>query len=395
MRPRTRRCGSVPINKNILNGMLRPMTASTTAVYGTILILHLVCAIQGTPEYRLVYYPDRSYNTNPYTSYSSGQVYVTDQYGQTSISGSSYRPYSRARAAPQAYAIQDRSTSKPPCAAAKCAATTRTANDRRTSVCLLPQRYIGDPLILHSGRMFEQTPNANPIDLRESTMRRSLRKFVRFQYAINTVNHIPVCTCPPGTTGDPFTSCRVLTRADLANPLLRGQTPKCDVVNNVPTCKLPSRIFWISLSGCRHECESKTRKCGPTHSCIDLSCQILARSVQKCLECRVNQSTRRCALAHHGYFGNRSCRAKAECTQNAIVALKPACFYNSCKNPCNRRVGTNARLSFAQRNHARLLVAQKDRREIPSSVVGRSRSKIFAKPNVRRERSNVQHRLRS
>ncbi|KAF5276800.1 hypothetical protein FQR65_LT16166 [Abscondita terminalis] len=157
----------------------------------------------------------------------------------------------------------------------------------------------------------------------------------------NTVNHIPVCTCPPGTTGDPFTSCRVLTRADLCNPSPCGANTECDVVNNVPTCKCLPGYFGSPLSGCRHECESNA-ECGPQHSCIDFTCQNPCSQCGKNAECRVTNHAPLCTCPP-GYFGNPLVSCQAECTQNSdCPPSKPACFYNSCKNPCTGVCGTNA-----------------------------------------------------
>ena len=65
------------------------------------------------------------------------------------------------------------------------------------------------------------------------------------------INHNPICTCPPGLTGDPFVKCKRiryeiedLSRPkDPCNPSPCGLHSKCEVINGVSICScLPNFI---------------------------------------------------------------------------------------------------------------------------------------------------------
>lgn len=79
-----------------------------------------------------------------------------------------------------------------------------------------------------------------------------------------TVNHVPLCTCAPGYTGDPFTRCVI---ADPCKNAGCGLNTKCEVLNSVPVCSCLPGYFGSPLStGCRHECESDS-ECPQHQSC--------------------------------------------------------------------------------------------------------------------------------
>lgn len=95
-------------------------------------------------------------------------------------------------------------------------------------------------------------------------------------YALcNVENHVPICTCPPGTTGDPFNQCRELPPTTTAriNPCIPspcGPNSQCRDINNQAVCScLPSYIG--SPPQCRPECVVNS-ECAADRACINQKC---------------------------------------------------------------------------------------------------------------------------
>ncbi|CAH0548908.1 unnamed protein product [Brassicogethes aeneus] len=156
-------------------------------------------------------------------------------------------------------------------------------------------------------------------------------------------NHVPVCSCPAGYTGDPFSRCRRFDPEELCHPSPCGQNTNCEVVNGTPTCKCIPGYHGSPLAGCRHECEGDS-ECGPTMACIQFKCQNPCTSQcgqnAECETIRNHQAVCKCP---RGYFGNPYSSCQPECTSDGdCPRSKPACFYNSCKNPCDGVCGIGA-----------------------------------------------------
>ena len=74
----------------------------------------------------------------------------------------------------------------------------------------------------------------------------------------DVVNHNPICSCPVGYIGDPFSSCRrkpeetrPTPRPDVCNPNPCGPSTVPTAINGVCTCKCPSGLFGNPYLGCR------------------------------------------------------------------------------------------------------------------------------------------------
>ena len=50
-------------------------------------------------------------------------------------------------------------------------------------------------------------------------------------------NHVAICRCPRGTTGDPFRNCRRFTRDEICAPC--GINTDCEVITPITSCALP------------------------------------------------------------------------------------------------------------------------------------------------------------
>jgi hypothetical protein len=92
------------------------------------------------------------------------------------------------------------------------------------------------------------------------------------------INHNPICSCPPGHTGDPFTRCQPIPIAPpLRDPEIPcqpspcGPNSQCREVNSQAVCScIPNYIG--SPPGCRPECTSNS-ECSTHHSCINRKCK--------------------------------------------------------------------------------------------------------------------------
>lgn len=86
------------------------------------------------------------------------------------------------------------------------------------------------------------------------------------------MKHIPICTCPTGYIGDPFTFCTLKpqeepVQKDLCNPSPCGPNTQCD--NGICTC-LPE-YQGDPYTGCRPECILNS-DCSRDKSCIRNKC---------------------------------------------------------------------------------------------------------------------------
>lgn len=156
-------------------------------------------------------------------------------------------------------------------------------------------------------------------------------------------DHRPLCSCPAGHTGDPFTYCRPITDTELCNPSPCGANTNCKVVNGVPTCTCIPGYFGSPIQGCRHECESNS-DCGTHQACVDYKCQNPCQ--HQCGQNAVCEGAKNHAAVckcPEGYFGNPYSGCRAECLSHGdCPSNKPTCIYNKCKNPCDGVCGVGA-----------------------------------------------------
>lgn len=92
----------------------------------------------------------------------------------------------------------------------------------------------------------------------------------------NVYNHIPMCTCTVGTTGDPFTNCKIIPvismpRGDKCSPSPCGPNSICKVLNDVAVCSCqPGQSG--SPPNCRPECVVSS-DCPLTQACLSNKCK--------------------------------------------------------------------------------------------------------------------------
>lgn len=152
----------------------------------------------------------------------------------------------------------------------------------------------------------------------------------------NVANHVAICRCPRGTTGDPFTNCRRFTRDEICAPC--GANTDCEVgPDDRPICKCRPTYIGNPLTGCRHECDSDSQ-CGQTQSC-DRSTY---RCVSACGGAGVCGENANCNAVNHraqctcppDFLGDPYTRCYTECTRHNDCATNKACVRLKCRDPC-------------------------------------------------------------
>merc|ERR1712227_1113614 len=147
-------------------------------------------------------------------------------------------------------------------------------------------------------------------------------------------NHVAICRCPRGTTGDPFRSCRRFTREEICAPC--GANTDCEVgPDDRPICRCKATYIGNPLQGCRHECE-RDNECGPTQRCDrqHYRCEN-ACSRGACGEnanCQAINNRAQCTCPPD-FLGDPYTRCYTECTRHDDCAGNKACVSSSVAIP--------------------------------------------------------------
>ena len=215
-------------------------------------------------------------------------------------------------------------------------------------------------------------------------------------------NHNPVCQCPPGFTGDPFSQCTkvVVTRppprpvpVQPCSPTPCGPFSTCRESNQVAACACQPNYIGVPPN-CRPECsinaECPSNKaclnekcidpcpgsCGPNAECVVQNHQPICRCpagytgdpfrdcrrivittttvrstevIDPCnptpcganAQCRSRQRAGACSCIA-GYFGDPYLACRPECVLNTDCPSERACVNNKCVDPCPGVCGINA-----------------------------------------------------
>lgn len=210
-------------------------------------------------------------------------------------------------------------------------------------------------------------------------------------------NHIPICTCIQGYTGDPFTQCQpkieppTPVEIDPCNPSPCGPNAECR--NGICTCH--PEYHGDPYRGCRPECTMNT-DCSPSKACSNLKCidpcpgtcgqgskcdvvnhiptcscppgyegdpfvscrivEKVAAPVQPCSPspcgpnsiCKVHNGVAVCSC-QRGLVGSPP-NCKPECVVSAECPLQQACLNQKCVDPCPGTCGINAKCQVVNHN---------------------------------------------
>lgn len=129
----------------------------------------------------------------------------------------------------------------------------------------------------------------------------------------NVINHIPMCTCPPGTEGNAFIQCRPVQDVPInyhpCNPSPCGQNGQCREINGQAVCSCISGYLG-SPPTCHPECIVNS-DCPSNRACSNQKCRDPCPGA-----CGVNA---RCNVINH----NPICSCVPRYTGNALVHCHP------------------------------------------------------------------------
>lgn len=182
-------------------------------------------------------------------------------------------PFNRCYPVPPPPPITEIEPVRDPCVPSPCGPNSQCKNINGNPVCSCLINYVGSP------------PNCKPectINAECSSNLACIREKCRdpcpgscgASAQCSVINHTPICVCPEGYTGDPFTYCQVKPqeiepiKTDPCNPSPCGTNARCD--NGICTC-LPE-YQGDPYQSCRPECVLNS-DCTRTKACIRNKCK--------------------------------------------------------------------------------------------------------------------------
>ncbi|KAI4480699.1 hypothetical protein M0802_014155, partial [Mischocyttarus mexicanus] len=205
------------------------------------------------------------------------------------------------------------------------------------AMCVCPNGYTGDPFV---NCVLE--PELTPV----------LQDPCRLSpCGSNAICHNGTCTCLPEYHGDPYYGCRpecvqnpdcLLDKACVRNKCSDpcseacGKNAQCIVINHTPMCSCPDGMSGNAFASCYPVKDPEIIKpCNPSPCGPNSRCQEFN-----------GQAICSCVI---GYIGNPpACRP--ECTVNTDCALNEACINMKCRDPCPGSCGISARCQVINHN---------------------------------------------
>ncbi|XP_070504561.1 neurogenic locus notch homolog protein 3 isoform X3 [Chironomus tepperi] len=156
------------------------------------------------------------------------------------------------------------------------------------------------------------------------------------------VNHVAVCSCPARYRGDPLHQCRQIDPDEACHPSPCGVNTQCRVENEQPVCSCLPSFKGNPITGCTHECESD-HDCGSSQYCKNFKCFNACDQCGKGALCNGVINHRPQCECPKTYIGSPFTECRPECYGDVdCPSSKPACIYGICKNPCDGACGVNA-----------------------------------------------------
>jgi len=251
--------------------------------------------------------------------------------------------------APQAIIVR----ASDPCAGNPCGSNTNCRNSGDRPVCSCLPGHIGDPY--RGCRRGECEANTECPSFQVCENYHCVNPCLKSCGAnaqCDVHNHIASCKCPVGYTGDPTNHCRIYDENELCHPSPCGLNTNCRVESGraICTCQPGFEGNPLSLTGCRHECDSDAG-CASHQACVNYKCK------NPCEGLCGTQAT--CDIINHqpickcppDYLGDPYTRCYAECTSDAECPGNRVCIGLKCANPCEGACGLNAECRVDRASH--------------------------------------------
>ncbi|KAK4014726.1 neurogenic locus notch homolog protein 1 [Daphnia magna] len=297
-----------------------------------------------------------SFNSNPFSGNRQTIVTGSDSFGgsfsSAPVSSSSFGSSSSSfsPAAGSSFTSSSSTFGDDPCANFNCGSNANCLLRSFRAVCACRAGYEGDPYtgcrrsecvennecptdkVCHNNRCINPCSTSCGVDS-ECTVR----------------NHVTVCQCPKGFTGDPFVSCNPSSSSNLASrqtggdyctPTPCGANSKCRVENNRAVCSCQDGFMGNPIEGCRRECETDSQ-CDANRACLGFRCTDPCGSCGTYADCNVRNHRAICSCPAN-FLGDPYSRCYPECTQHEECRPSQACFNLKCVDPCQGACGDRA-----------------------------------------------------
>eukprot|EP00096_Caligus_rogercresseyi_P003584 TRINITY_DN1682_c0_g1_i1.p1 TRINITY_DN1682_c0_g1~~TRINITY_DN1682_c0_g1_i1.p1 ORF type:complete len:844 (-),score=166.73 TRINITY_DN1682_c0_g1_i1:574-3105(-) len=147
-------------------------------------------------------------------------------------------------------------------------------------------------------------------------------------------NHVAICRCPKGYTGDPFSNCRRFTREEICAAC--GANTDCEVSrDDQPICKCKQNYIGNPITGCRYECERDGDCSSSQHQCVNKRCVPACRDgvCGESANCQARSHKPICSCPEN-FLGDAYSRCYTECVNHSECSDNKACVAFKCKDPC-------------------------------------------------------------
>lgn len=150
----------------------------------------------------------------------------------------------------------------------------------------------------------------------------------------HTVNHSPICSCPPQTVGDPFVECKQAPSEpiDPCNPSPCNQNGFCRVINGAAICTYPE---CTTNDECSYDRACFNQKCSDpcVNACgLNAVCNAINhKPICVCPPGYVGSPYVQCSVQRDEPVPKPECERDSDCTNDK------ACINQQCRNPCNER----------------------------------------------------------
>jgi len=189
--------------------------------------------------------------------------------------------------------------------------------------------------------------------------------------------HVPVCSCPPGTVGDPSFRCAEEQR-DPCDPNPCGLNTVCTSDGERAQCRCADNYIGSPLTQCRRECEIDN-ECAHDQVCSNYKCENPCENL--CgdnAKCTVRNHRATCSCPED-FLGDPFTRCYPECVEHEECPRHKACFSFRCTDPCEGACGINANCEV--KNHKAICSCPKDYVGHPFERCRRFRPEELCIPN--------------